>query len=430
MEIKAKCGFTKQEKSWMLYDWANSAYSILVAALLPIYAGIVASNAGVDSVRSAGDWAWAGSLSALAVAVLAPVLGSIADNKGMRMRLFVCFFGVAVIATALLPVPEAYTAFILLYALTNFNYAGANLFYDAFLVDVTTKERMDKVSSWAYSLGYIGGSTIPFILSIALYIFSSDSLIPLLPVTAEQALKLSCVITAVWWGVFTIPFLRNVKQLSYIEPEKHVIRSSIKRISTSIRSIVKNEKALLKFFIAYFCYINGVGAIIMMASKLASTIGFSALVILCGLFLTQIIAFPCAILYDKLGERFTHKRMILFGVATYILVSVIGLFMVEEWQFILLACLVGTAQGGIQALSRSFFGKLITDKSRAGEYFGFYNIFGKLESVVGTMLMAIVLMFTDDVHFGVIPVLALFIAGGLLMLNVPDDPDELKKKAR
>lgn len=426
--MKAKIKFTKPEKSWMLYDWANSAYSILAAALLPIYAGVVASNAGVDSVKHAGDWAWAGSLSALAVAVLAPILGSIADNKGMRMRLFACFFGVAVLTTALLPAAQAYMAFILLYALTNLSYAGANLFYDAFLVDVTTKERMDKVSSWAFSLGYIGGSTIPFVISIALYMLSSDSLIPLLPITSVQALKISCVITAVWWGVFTIPFFKNVKQLSYIEPHKQVIRSSVKRIGASIKSIIKNEKALLRFFIAYFCYINGVGAIIMMASKLASIIGFRALVILGGLFLTQIIAFPCAILYDKLGERFTHKRMILVGIATYILVSIIGIFMAEEWQFILLACLVGTAQGGIQALSRSFFGKLITDKSRAGEYFGFYNIFGKLESVVGTMLMAIVLMFTDDVHFGVVPVLVLFIVGGILMLKVPDDPNEVVKK--
>lgn len=417
---KTKQKFSKTEKSWMMYDWANSAYAILMASILPIYAGIVASNAGVEAVKHASDWAWAVSLSALLVALTAPILGAVADYKGMRKRLFVCFFAVGVIATGLLPVVNAYVGFLLLYAVTNFGFAGANVFYDAFLIDSTTPDRMDKVSSWGFALGYIGGSTIPFIASIALYVFSSDGMIPLLGIDSITAMRLACIITALWWAVFTIPFLKNVKQLSYIEPDKNVLQKSFKRIGESFKTIRK-ERSLLLFLIAYFCYINGVGAIIMMASKLASTIGFGMLTIVGGLFLTQIVAFPCSILYDKLGERFSHKRMIMVGICTYVLVSLIGFFMHYEWQFIVLACLVGTAQGGIQALSRSYFGKLIPDKKRAGEYFGFYNIFGKFESVIGTMLMAIVLMFVDDVHYGVIPVLILFIIGGLLLARVPDD---------
>lgn len=420
--------FTKTEKSWMMYDWANSAYSILIASILPIFAGMVAEKAGVDAVLHAADWAWASSISALIIALLAPVLGAVGDYKGMRMRMFGAFVLIGVLATGLLPVVSAYMGFILLYAATNLAFAGANVFYDAFLVDVTTRERMDMVSSWGYALGYIGGSTIPFVVSICLYLFSSDGMVPLLPFSAADAMRISCLITALWWAAFTVPFFKNVKQVSYIERGKGVVLDSLRRTFKNFKDFSK-DKALFRFFIAYFCYINGVGAI-MMASKLAATIGIDLPFLIGGLLITQLVAFPFSIIYDKLGNRFSHKNMILVGIATYVVVSLIGFFMKENWQFLALAGLVGTAQGGIQALSRSYFGKLIPDKNRAGEYFGFYNIFGKFESVVGTMLMAIVLMFSDDVHYGVLPVLVLFIIGGVLMLKVPADREPLKEKGR
>lgn len=408
-------GFTKSEKGWIMYDWANSAYSILVASLLPIYSGAVGGAEGIAPAAQASQWAWAVSLSALIVGLLAPVLGSMADYRGMRKRLFTGFFVLGVSATALLSVVNGYFSLLLLFGLTNIGFAGANVFYDAFLVDVAAFERMDKVSAWGYGMGYIGGSTIPFVASIALYILSEDNL-AVLNIGGNGAIRLSCVLTAVWWALFTIPFFKNVRQVSFIEHERGIVRQSFRRLASTLRDM-KKDKRMFRFFIAYFLYINGVGAIIMMASKLASSIGFNTLYIVGGLFLTQIVAFPCCILYDRLGERFTHRRMIIVGIITYIVVCIIGFFMTKEWQFIILACLVGTAQGGIQALSRSYFGKLIPDKRRAGEFFGIYNIFGKFESVLGTMLMAVVLMFTEDVHYGVLPVLAFFIAGGILMAS-------------
>lgn len=416
-------GFTKSEKGWIMYDWANSAYSILAASLLPIYSGAVGGAEGIAPAAQASQWAWAVSLSAFIVGLLAPVLGSIADYRGMRKRLFAGFFVLGVASTALLSSVNGYFPLLLLFGLTNIGFAGANVFYDAFLVDVAAFERMDRVSAWGYGMGYIGGSTIPFVVSIALYILSEDNL-AVLSISGNGAIRLSCVLTAVWWALFTIPFFKNVRQVSYIEHERGIVGQSFRRLASTMREM-KKDRRMFRFFVAYFLYINGVGAIIMMASKLATSIGFNTLYIVGGLFLTQIVAFPCSILYDRLGERFTHRRMIIVGIITYIVVCIIGFFMTKEWQFIVLACLVGTAQGGIQALSRSYFGKLIPDKRRAGEFFGIYNIFGKFESVLGTMLMAIVLMFTEDVHYGVLPVLAFFIAGGILMASTNESGIEV-----
>ena len=370
--------FTKSEWSWIMYDWANSAFSILAASVLSIYATEIARAEGIADSASDAIWLWAGALSALVVAIFAPILGAAADYKGKRMRMFAGFFAVAILSTGLISVTNTFVMLVLLYAITNLCFAGANVFYDAFLVDVTSRDRMDRVSSWGYAMGYIGGSTIPF--------------------------------------------FKHVRQVSYIEPERNIIRKSFARIVKSAK-LMKEEKNLFKFFIAYFCYINGVGAIIMSASKLATSLDFDILYILGGLFITQIVACPCSIAYNHLSRKFSNKTMIMVGICTYVLVSIVGLFMTESWHFLVLAGLVGTAQGGIQALSRSFFGKLIPDKKRAGEFFGFYNIFGKFESVLGTALMAIVRMFTDDVHYAIIPVLVLFIAGGALMLTVPNDKD-------
>ncbi|OQB24444.1 MAG: Vacuole effluxer Atg22 like protein [Firmicutes bacterium ADurb.Bin182] len=418
--------FTKQEKSWIMYDWANSAYSILVASILPIYAGVVGGAAGIPAVTQTSHWAFVSSFSALIIALSAPVLGAVADYRGMRKRLFFSFFLVGVIATGLLPVTNSYVFLLFLYGITNFGFAGSNVFYDAFLMDVTTNERMNKVSSWGFAMGYIGGSTIPFLASIALTVLAKDGMVPLLPIDQTAAMKAACLITMGWWAVFTVPLLKNVKQVYSIEPEKGTVKRSFARLLSTVRE-VKKHRMLLVFLIAYFCYINGVGTIIMMASKLATSIsmpdgstGFGTLYIIGGLLITQVVAFPFSIIYDKLSKRFSTKAMILCGIITYTVICAIGFFMVREWQFLMLAGFVGTAQGGVQALSRAFFGKLIPDKNRSGEFFGFYNIFGKFESVAGTALMGLVLLFTDDVHYGIIPVFVLFILGGLLMLRVPE----------
>lgn len=413
--------FTKPEMSWMLYDWANSAYSILIASVLPIFVGVVATAAGVAKDTQVMHWSFASSISALVVALISPLLGTLTDYKGLRKKFFAVFFTAGVLAIGSMAFINNYTVMLAVYAFSNLAFSGSLVFYDAFLVDVTSVDRMDKVSSWGFALGYIGGSTIPFIITMAMIFTSSDQgFVHLLPFDAMTAMRIACVITAVWWAVFTIPFFKNVKQASWIEKEPHPIENSFNRMVNGIREI-KSVPRLWKFYIAYFCYINGVGAIIMMASKLADAINIESTFIIGGLFLTQIVAFPFSILYNRLGAKHSSKTMILVGIATYIVIAVIGFFMQQGWQFLMLAVLVGTAQGGIQALSRSYYGKMIPDKTRAGEFFGFYSIFGKFESVVGTLLMGIVVLFTDDVHYAIIPVLCLFILGGILMLRTDSD---------
>ncbi len=418
---KKQARFTRQETAWMLYDWANSAYSILVAAMLPLFASAMAENAGISAVAHTANWGYASSLTGLLVAVLAPILGSIADYRTLRMRLFAAFFAIGVLSTGLIPLTNAYIGLLILYGITNFGFSGANVFYDAFLVDVTTPERMDKVSAWGFGLGYIGGSTIPFLVSIGLIMAG-----PSFGVSELMAMRISCLITALWWALFTIPFFRNVRQVTAIEPEPNMLLNSLKRLGGTLRD-VRRHKHLFVFLIAYFFYIDGVGTIIKMASTYASALGLEATSIILGLLLTQVVAFPCSILYGRLCERFSAKRVLYFGIVTYLLVCVVGFVMAEAWQFFLLAGLVGTAQGGIQALSRSYFGKLIPDKHRAGEFFGLYNIFGKFESVMGTALMGVVVSTTGRINDGVIPVAITFLIGAALLFFVPEVQEKAQK---
>ncbi|MEG1548153.1 MAG: MFS transporter [Clostridia bacterium] len=407
--------FSKTEKAWIMYDWANSAYSIFIAVVLPLFAASLAKGAGVDVATHTSNWGIASSIACAIVAVCAPILGAMADYKGLRMRFFISFFVIGVLSTGIIPAINSYMAILIIYGVTNFGFAGANVFYDAFLVDVTSIERMDKVSTWAFGMGYIGGSTIPFLVTIALSTFGH-----LIGISGTQTMQISAIITALWWAVFTMPFIRNVKQITAIEREKGIIIKSFKRLGSTLKNI-KNHKALFIFLIGYFFYIDGVGTIIKMATTYGSALGIDDTALMIGLLITQVVAFPCAILYGNLAAKFSAKRMILVGIATYFGVCLVGYFMSTAWHFYLLACLVGTAQGGIQALSRSYFGKLIPDKNRAGEFFGFYNIFSKFESVVGTALMAVVIRLTGNVNAGVLSVLAMFIIGGLITLSVPDD---------
>ena len=404
------------EKSWAFYDWANSAYSMTVTAtILPLYFKSIFTNAGGSSSLSTAYWGYANSIGTLIVAMLAPILGTLADYKGYKKRFFNVFFLLGIITTAMLAlVPNQYWLILLVvYILTSVGFSGSCIFYDAFLVDVASEDRMDYVSSMGFAYGYIG-STIPFILCMALVILAQVHVIPLSVITTS---KIAFVITAIWWGVFTLPLMRKVNQVHGIEIEPAPIKNSFKRLVKTFKNI-KMHKPIFLFLLAYFFYIDGVNTIITMATSYGSDLGISTTSLLLILLVTQFVAFPCAIIFGKLAEKYTGKRMLLIGVFIYSLICIYAFFIKTTFDFWILAMLVGSSQGGMQAISRSYYAKLIP-KNNFNEFFGFYNIFGKFAAIIGPFLVGIVTQLSGKTNFGVLSIIVLFVIGGLLLLKVP-----------
>jgi MFS transporter, UMF1 family len=408
---------SKQEKSWVLYDWANSAYSILITtAIFPLYFKSAAEKAGLAATTSTAYWGYANSFATLLISLCAPILGSIADFKGLKKRLFAFFFGLGIVFTLLLAVVPSSQWLVLLicYMLTVIGFGGTNIFYDAFLVDVTSEERMNQISSRGYAMGYIG-STIPFIISIALIILSQQNIIPLSVTVASQA---AFAITALWWGLFTIPMLKHVKQVYYKEPVPNPVSNGFKQLVVTFKKI-KLYRPLFLFLIAYFFYIDGVNTIITMSTAYGSDLGITSTNLLIILFATQVVAAPFAILYGKLADKFKSKTMLLVGIFVYIIICTYAYFLKTTLDFWILAMLVASSQGGIQALSRSYFAKLVP-KEHANEFFGFYSIFYKFAAILGPFLVGFTAQMTGNTNSGVFSLIVLFIIGGILLLRVPE----------
>ena len=369
--------FTKAEKSWIMYDWANSIYATnIMAAIFPIYFAMQADETGNKL------YGFAVSAAALVVAVLAPILGG--------------------------------------FILSRIGFSGSCLFYDSFLTDVTTPERMDRVSSWGYAMGYIGGSTIPFIISIAIMLLMNQSVL---------SYKIAIMIVVVWWAVFSIPFLKNVKQQYSVEDAPQALaKEAFRNAWKTFKDILKDKKILF-FIIAYFFYIDGVDTIISMATNYGETLGLGAIGMILALLVTQIVAVPFSILFGNLAKKVGAMRMIAIAVCVYFVITILGFFMgfnIEQAElsggdidaalklsstlFWILATLVGTVQGGIQALSRSYFGQLIPPE-RSNEYYGFLDIFGKFSCVIGPALYAATYAATGRASLGILSIIVLFFGG-------------------
>ncbi len=409
--------FTKTEKSWILYDWANSVYATnIMAAIFPIY---FTSVCGGDTLGLQW-WGYGTSLATLIVAVLAPILGAIGDYQGMKKKFFTFFMAFGVICTLLMAIFDNWQMLLIGYILSYIGFAGSCLFYDSFLTDVTTSERMDKVSAWGYAMGYIGGSTIPFILSIVILLVMGMS--------NPVAVKLTVVLTSVWWGIFSIPMLKNIKQQHYLKAPEHILKNTFSNIGKTLKNIA-HRKGLLFFILAYFCYIDGVGTVIHMSTSYGETLNLDTVGMILALLVTQIVAVPCSILFGRLAQKVGSVRMIAFAIGVYFLICLVGFYMgfsVEaangaedaihraEILFWIMAAMVGMVQGGIQALSRSYFGKMIP-ANKSNEYFGFFDIFGKFATVVGPLLVSLVTDLTNRSSLGILSLLVLFAVGGLLL---------------
>ena len=414
--------FTKEENSWVFYDWANSAYSIIIStAVFPIFYKSAATNAGVSATNSTAYLGYTIAIATFILAMIGPILGTIADYQGFKKKFFTFFYSLGIIFTASLAfIPsDQWLLLLICYTFAAIGSAGANVFYDAFLVDVTTDERMNQVSARGFGMGYIG-STIPFIISIAIIILSQQEIIP---ISTTMASQIAFVITALWWGLFTVPLFRNVKQRYYINHEPRPVMNSFKRLGNTFKNI-RQYRALFLFLLAYFFYIDGVGTIITMSTAYGTDLGISATNLLIILFVTQVVAAPFALIYGKLAAKFSAKKMLYVGIIVYIIVCIYAYFLETTLDFWILAMLVATSQGGIQALSRSYFAKLVP-KENANEFFGFYNIFGKFASISGPLLVAMTTQITGNSTSGVFSLVILFIIGILILSRVPEPKIEV-----
>ncbi len=548
-QLRAEKKFTRAEKSWIMYDWANSIYATnIMAAIFPIYFAAVATEQGNQI------YGFAVSIANLLVAVLAPMLGAIGDFKGMKKKLFVGALVIGLVFTLVMAVFGSWQLMLVGLIISRIGFSGSCLFYDSFLTDVTKPERMDRLSAWGYAMGYIGGSTIPFIFSIAI-VFAA-TLDPVIgwytatfPALAAQvpadimSYKLSILLVVIWWSLFSIPFLKNVKQVHYVEDKpSNLAKAAFGNMIRTFKSICA-DKRILFFIIAYFFYIDGVDTIISLATNYGSSLGLGTISMVLALLVTQVVAVPFSILFGNLGKKTGAIRMISIAVCVYFVITILGFAMgvtlehkampyedalsaaqaraldtvepetsenvitianlvvdkdpdntveggiaelaasvmpttgveedgtpsrvaafresvdallykdgqplyneavtaavtqiaaevettlsdfegVEAYEsalatsnmlFWILATLVGTVQGGIQALSRSYFGQIIPPE-RSNEYYGFMDIFGKFSCVIGPAMYALVYRLTGRASLGILSIILLFFAGAITLL--------------
>lgn len=402
-------GLTKQERSWVLYDVGNSAFVMLSTALIPVYFASIAEPGSSVVVA----WGYAETVASLILALLMPFLGSLADLQGNKKKFLVGFMGTGAVACACLGGPTEALPFLILYVISSIALNGSMVFYDGMLVDATTEDRYDKVSSHGYAWGYIG-SCIPFVACLAVVLGGG-----VIGIDMMLGMKIAFIITALWWVAFTIPLIRNVKQTHFKQREPHQLRNSLTGLVSTLKAIVR-DKRLLLFMVAFFFYIDGVHTVIKMSTSYGTDLGIDSTQLVLALLVTQFVAFPSAIAYGRLAGKFGTKRMLLIAIFAYFCIVLFAAFFLRSAvEFWVLAICVGLFQGGIQALSRSEFGKLIP-KDQANEYYGFFDIFGKYAAVMGTFLVSVFTQITGNSSIGVLSIAVLFLVGFALLAKMPE----------
>ena len=408
--------YTKLERNWVMYDVGNSALVLLNTSVVPIYFNAI--NTGASSADLVVAWGNAQTIASLVIAMLMPILGALADYAGNKIKFFLGFFLTGLVLCLAQAIPMSAMAFLTVYVLCTIGLNSSMTFYDAMLPDITTDERMDAVSSSGYAWGYIG-STVPFVICLALIMGG-----PALGVPTMLATRLSFIITGAWWLIFTLPLIRTYKQKYGRErgPEDtigHIVGGVFSEVGHTMREIAHN-KTVLVYMIAFFFYIDGVHTIITMSTSYGTDLGIGSTQLVLALLVTQFVAFPSAIAYGRLAGKFGTKRMLLIAIFAYFCITLFAAFFLRSaTEFWVLAVCVGLFQGGIQALSRSEFGKLIP-KEHANEYYGFFDIFGKYATVLGTLLVSVFTQITGNSSIGVLSIAVLFIIGFVLMTKVPE----------
>ena len=398
-----KTKLTKLEKYWILYDVGNSAFILLVSTIIPIYFNAMAEAAGLSEVDYLAYWGYAASVSTILVALIGPVFGTIADTKGFKKPIFIASMMVGVLGCAALSMPKSWIVFLAVFVIAKVGYSSSLVFYDAMLSDVTTHERMDMVSSHGYAWGYLG-SCIPFVFSLAVVLLYEQ-----IGITMTTAMAIAFFLNAAWWFLVTIPLLKNYEQIHYAKHHKHPVRESFQRLGHAFRDIKKHKKIFL-FLISFFFYIDGVYTIIEMATAYGSALGLDAMNLLVALLVTQIVAFPFALLFGNLAKKYETSSLIKICIAAYAGIALFAIQLDKQWEFWMLAVCVGMFQGAIQALSRSYFAKIIPPE-KAGEFFGIFDICGKGAAFMGTALMGVFAQATGNANGGVFILAIMFVIG-------------------
>lgn len=416
-----KVRLAKEERSWVLYDVGNSAFVlVMVTAIMPIFYKDFAAGHLPGAVSTA-HWGFANSAASFILAVLSPVLGAMADYRERKKYffLFFLFLGLTFNSSLFFVGKGQALLCLLLFVVARVGWAGANVFYDAFLIDVTSRERMDSVSAKGYGYGYIG-SVIPFLLIIGLIL--KGGMEDGLPVFET---RIGFLVVTLWWLLLSLPAMRDLRQRYFVPASASPVVDSFRRLGQTFMEIKKHRQAFL-FLLAYFFYIDGVGTIISMSTAYGRDLGFGITLLIAVLLFIQVVAFPFALLFGKLASIYSTRRMLLVGIGMYSIVTLLAFFLpaiddlgMRTAMFWFIAFLVASAMGGIQALSRSYFGKLIPPE-RSAEFFGFYNVFGKFAAITGPFLMAMVGTMTGETRWGVLSILVLFVIGGILLARVKE----------
>jgi len=404
--MKEKFKLTPLEKYWILYDVGNSAFTLLVSTLLPIYFNSLASSAGLSDSDYLAYWGYAGSVATLLVAFIGPICGTLADHKGYKKPIFLVAVALGAIACSLMGLMPSWLSFLFIYVIAKVGFSSSLVFYDAMLPEITTEKRMDQVSSMGYAFGYIG-SVIPFVISLVLVLMPD-----LFGLSMGQAMNFAFILNGIWWIVMTIPLMLKYRQTAYTEITGNPVSATFRQLWTTLKN-VRKEKNVFLYLLAFFFFIDGVYTIIDMATAYGTALGLDTTGLLLALLVTQIVAFPFAILFGRLSGKYNTGKLIKICILAYTGITVFAIFLRYQWQFWMLAVMVGMFQGGIQALARSYMGKIIPAE-RSGEYFGIMDICGKGASFVGTTLVGVISQATNNESLAVGSLVFIFIAGFIL----------------
>ncbi len=404
--------------SWSLYDWANSAFATTVmAGFFPVFFKSYWANP--DSPQQSTFYlGLANSIASIIVAALAPVLGAIADRSSSKKKFLFTFAFIGIIMTGALRFVQIglWELAVVLYVSATVGFSGANIFYDSLLPGIASEKKVDFVSSLGFSLGYIGGGLL-FAVNVFMYLKPEFFGIA----DGPTAIRIAFFTVAVWWAVFSIPVFIFVKEplINASQGIRSAVRGGWTQLKATLKDI-RHLKVVGLFLLAYWFYIDGVDTIIRMAVDYGASLGFDSSSLIVALLIVQFVAFPAALLYNLFAKKIGVKRSLFVAIFAYGCITILGVLMKRIWHFYALAILVGLFQGGIQALSRSFYTRLIPEK-KAAEFFGFFNMLGKFAAVIGPALMGTITVLTGSNRVGILSILVLFAAGGILLTRVDEE---------